>query len=206
MSLNYKDFEIEPKPETNAWLLSFADLIALLLCFFILIYTFSDPQQNKYSEIKNALSTKKETLPDYMPTTPEPEYLEGLLNNIIRTNNLSDEIKIITKNKTLYISIEYTNNVASNMPKKYNVFFDSFFQLINAINNQIEIAYINDNAQQKENVTKNVSKILREKGYSKQILEFYGSAFININNSIDSENSFEQNRLLILIHPYEVFK
>lgn len=35
MSLNYKDFEIEPKPETNAWLLSFADLIALLLCFFL---------------------------------------------------------------------------------------------------------------------------------------------------------------------------
>lgn len=174
--------------------------------FFILIYTFSDPQQNKYSEIKNALSTKKETLPDYMPTTPEPEYLEGLLNNIIRTNNLSDEIKIIKKNKTIYISFEYTNNESSNIPEKYNVFFDSFFQLINAINNQIEIAYINDNAQQKETVTKNVSKILRNKGYNKQILEFYGSAFININNSINSENSFEQNRLLILIHPYEAFK
>lgn len=49
-----------PKPEENvdSWLMSYADMITLLLCFFIIFVSVSEPKKDKISEIAEGMSGK----------------------------------------------------------------------------------------------------------------------------------------------------
>lgn len=49
--------------DTSAWLTTFADLMALLLAFFILLFSFSDVDSNKYKEIASSLSDSMNIIP-----------------------------------------------------------------------------------------------------------------------------------------------
>lgn len=45
------------RSEHKAWLLSFTDLVMLMLSFFIMLYAMSNPNDQEWSQIKTALST-----------------------------------------------------------------------------------------------------------------------------------------------------
>jgi chemotaxis protein MotB len=47
----------EPKPDLMRWLLTYADMITLLMLFFIILFAMSSLNQAKYSELAQALSS-----------------------------------------------------------------------------------------------------------------------------------------------------
>ena len=47
----------EPKPGAPAWQSTFADLMNLLLCFFVLLFSMSEIQQEKFEQIAASFSS-----------------------------------------------------------------------------------------------------------------------------------------------------
>ena len=51
-----EDFPEEEKPGTPAWVVTFADLMSLLMCFFVLLLSFSEIDAQKFKQIAGELS------------------------------------------------------------------------------------------------------------------------------------------------------
>ena len=47
-----------PAEDTDSWLMSYADLITLLMCFFIIFVSVSEPKKDKFSLITDGLANK----------------------------------------------------------------------------------------------------------------------------------------------------
>ena len=47
----------EPKPDLMRWLLTYADMITLLMVFFIILYSLSSPNQAKFTEMQTAFQS-----------------------------------------------------------------------------------------------------------------------------------------------------
>lgn len=63
-----------PRRERNEWELSFADMMTLLLCFFIVALTVSRVDERRFTEVAQSMTKamgKKETRPAEQPEIPE---------------------------------------------------------------------------------------------------------------------------------------
>ena len=57
MSATQEDISLEAAEEGSpAWVVTFADLMSLLLCFFVLLLSFSEMDRQKYKEVAGALA------------------------------------------------------------------------------------------------------------------------------------------------------
>ena len=97
--------EAAPKKEEStgapAWVMTFADLMSLLMCFFVLLLSFSEMDLQKYKQVagsmKNAFGVQREiksmAMPkgtsviaqEFSPGRPSPTPL-----NVIRQNSIDD--------------------------------------------------------------------------------------------------------------------
>ncbi|MBL4933332.1 MULTISPECIES: flagellar motor protein MotB [Clostridium] len=101
----------EPEKENNErWLLTYSDLITLLMIFFVIMYASSNVDAQKYTQMSNSFrevfgggknivgetnsvgtSTPKETI---NPQTDEFQNTKEEIQKIIDQNNLSDKVSI----------------------------------------------------------------------------------------------------------------
>lgn len=85
---------------TNEWMNTYADTVTLLLCFFVLLFSFSTVNEKKWKEIVDALSDK---FPAVTQTTENPEAAatdpNDLLYQTIRhhvdQNNLGSKVEVV---------------------------------------------------------------------------------------------------------------
>lgn len=106
-----------------AWMTTFSDLMTLLLVFFVLLYSFSVMDVEKFEGFIAALKNQLGVLEAGKTITPNPNIDAGTLgqdyaqapenirqvmeelNNYIEANNLSDRVQVEQKRKGLVISL-----------------------------------------------------------------------------------------------------
>lgn len=110
----------KPEKEGNLerWLLTYADLITLLLIFFVVMYSISVLDAKKFQAIASSLSSvlhgRSSDILDYIgPSVIEGEALQmgeirKQLQEYIDANNLGNSIHIYTQERGLVISLKDT--------------------------------------------------------------------------------------------------
>jgi chemotaxis protein MotB len=114
-------FNEEEKPQNHErWLLTYADLITLLMIFFVIMYAMSNVDTKKYEQLNKSLNGVFEGgdgimtgTENKMPsdTVVEQQNLENLkkqLEEYIHTNNLDKSVSINIEPKGLVISLKDT--------------------------------------------------------------------------------------------------
>ncbi|TDO94468.1 chemotaxis protein MotB [Halanaerobium saccharolyticum] len=106
-----------------AWMTTFGDMMTLLLVFFVLLYSFSSMDVEKFQGFISALQSQLGILDSGKTITENPNIDAGTLgqdyaqapqniqqimrelNNYIQRNNLSDRVNVENKRKGLVISL-----------------------------------------------------------------------------------------------------
>jgi chemotaxis protein MotB len=102
------------------WLVTFTDVMALMLTFFVLLYSMSTPQEDKWEEIVDSLSYTEEIYDsaareagtqDYISLDKiekkkalDPAYLQALIDNMLKENDISG-VMLIENRRRLIISL-----------------------------------------------------------------------------------------------------
>ncbi|KXS49957.1 chemotaxis protein MotB [Halanaerobium congolense] len=106
-----------------AWMTTFGDMMTLLLVFFVLLYSFSSMDVEKFRGFISALQNQLGVLDGGQTITPDvnidagnigedfaqaPENIQQImqeLDNYIESNNLGDKVNVENKRKGLVISL-----------------------------------------------------------------------------------------------------
>lgn len=115
---NFKIDEFEESPfsesgEKDRYLITYADLITLLLGLFILLYTASNLDVQKYEKMVNAIGNvfggEHKTIKIFpekeLPVTTPLTSLKSEVNNLIEKNNYSSSIKLEENSRGVTIHI-----------------------------------------------------------------------------------------------------
>lgn len=111
----------DKQPSQDRWLLTYADLITLLMIFFVLLYAISSIDSIKFKEVssslKGAMGEKKEDKKNssqmlaFLTSTREYQLMnvvEKRVQNYISRNELGQNISIKMDNRGLVISMKDT--------------------------------------------------------------------------------------------------
>ncbi|MCH8931231.1 MAG: OmpA family protein, partial [Proteobacteria bacterium] len=119
-----KQEEKDDGPSSPAWMATFADMMMLLMCFFILILSFSSMELDKFKmamgSLQGALGTlgvQKKLLPDqswFSPNTQNTDQIKenSILDHIekmreqIKKKGLEDKISIEEEGGEVYIQMK----------------------------------------------------------------------------------------------------
>ena len=88
----------EDNENLDRWLLTYADLITLLLAFFIVMYSVSQVDSNKFGKVTSALSSVFKG-PELKPASAKDLSSELIINKLLRKGNLGileDQIRKIS--------------------------------------------------------------------------------------------------------------
>ncbi|TCO77485.1 OmpA/MotB family protein [Marinisporobacter balticus] len=163
--MKYDEEKQDMDLSTN-WLITYSDMITIVLCFFIIFFTMTSKEMSVLSEIKDVLSTEVSTL------TSENEKLKGEkaslaaklfdLKNIetdvntseedfitfLRENNLFSQVKIVQNEKGLLIrfkdSVLFNSGKADLSEAGYNV-LNQIGDKLKTIDNDIVVEGFTDN-------------------------------------------------------------
>jgi len=107
--------------KSAAWLISFTDVIALMLTFFVLLFAMSEPEREKWTSITTALQTEigkfygaqqgkgEQTGLNIDRLTArnalDLQYLQGILQGIITTDDALGAAWVIRTDETLVMSL-----------------------------------------------------------------------------------------------------
>jgi hypothetical protein len=194
---------------SNKWLLSLADLISLILTFFVMIYSTKEMPQEQYDKItssfKNYIQGEKNTekykfqkkLDDNNASSKQPSGLTYVENIINRTFEEDTSLRLSVKKETNQLTIAFEPENLVSAPSKELI---AVAKIINTLNNQIEISTISDSKKSSLEITNKTSDQLKELGYDLSIIR-----------SLPKENfytdSLEKNKnklkILISIKAYE---
>lgn len=165
------DFPKRAKPASsnNRWLISFADLISLILTFFVMLYSMTDPVQiipkptkkfNSSIEFEESGKNSQVKL-QTQPGNVDNEYMESIIRDKIANDDDMKklQVKIIDDKLTIYSSIDVltdatikaiydtlsplaasTGVVASNLTKARAVAYK-----FNKVGMEEELSYFEDN-------------------------------------------------------------
>lgn len=163
--MNHDKEKYEMDLSTN-WLITYSDMITIVLCFFIIFFTMTSKEMSMLSKIKESLSTEVNTL------TSENKKLKGEkaslaaqlfnLQNIekdvntseeefisfLRENNLLSQVKIIQNEKGLLIrfkdSVLFDSGKADISEKGYTI-LERIGDKLKDIENDIVVEGFTDN-------------------------------------------------------------
>lgn len=82
----------EESEDVQGWLLTYSDMVTLLLTFFILLYTVSDVNQEKFEQVKSAISGEMLKKKEEKPFEKVKEELEA----VIKDNKLEKSVTVET--------------------------------------------------------------------------------------------------------------
>ena len=85
LNLPHKDLFIKETEEKNTWLLSYSDMVTLLLAFFVLFFAISQVDQTKFEMIMDYFSQEQK-----MPL----HELEKVVKKLIAENDLQQSVEV----------------------------------------------------------------------------------------------------------------
>lgn len=149
------------KDNLDRWLLTYSDMITLLMIFFIVLYTISSVNQTKYQTIARSLGLAMGTsyifgdksgklVGDYseLPNESSMQQLESNIQDYIQKNHLQNYASIRTDERGLVISIEdsvfFAKGSAEIEPDKQQM-LKSIADLIKKLPNYIRVEGYTDN-------------------------------------------------------------
>lgn len=114
-----KKSEDTPEEGAPGWMVTYGDLMGLLLTFFILIVSFSSIQQSKFKQAAGSLSAALGVLPlesgvrqnTLVVTSVQNDQMDEMIENVqemkseIAEKNLQDQVKVILTDKGAHIVI-----------------------------------------------------------------------------------------------------
>lgn len=111
----------EEEAEAPLWLITFTDIMALMLTFFVLLYSMAIPEVEKWEDLTSSInkgfskfyspqeySGAQDTISIDKIDRSEAlnlNYLSGLIEEKVRENNLLDDVVLITASDRLIISM-----------------------------------------------------------------------------------------------------
>ena len=180
-----KEDEVERAP---SWLLSFADVSALLLAFFVMLFSMSTIKTEEFTRIisKTPLeeSSKSEAIPpqlenksitlDRVVSGQSPEYLYRVVENKIRDAGLSDNFPIYLRDDRLVIEIPSLSGTQPLLNQRIGALVQIFQQIENRIGVTVhEDLSNNENTEQSwvQLLKKGMdfARMLNDMGYMKQL-------------------------------------
>ncbi len=126
-----KSLNIEPDQEL--WLITYADLITLLLCFFILLFSSANIDQNVWDQIKASYSSKVKSKKVSTPLSEIKYQLDSMLMKEVKSNNLEIENKDNAINMRFLSNSFYNSGEATLLPEGKEI-VDKIFDVIDAVN------------------------------------------------------------------------
>lgn len=114
------------------WLITYADLITLLLCFFILLFSSSTLDQNVWESIKTSYSTKMKKKSANTPLADIKNQLDSLLMKDVKDNKL-EIIKDETGINMRFLSTSFYNSGEATLLPEGKEIVDKIFNIINNV-------------------------------------------------------------------------
>jgi chemotaxis protein MotB len=120
MSGRKSGFEHVATKSSNAWMVTFADLTALLLTFFVLLFSMSSVNIAEWDEVITALSKKLgenieaddgndgsdlAVLETFVPKAVDLEYLRNVLSNKLQSDPILSKAELQMKSDRMVISL-----------------------------------------------------------------------------------------------------
>ncbi len=128
-----KSFQAEPDQEL--WLLTYADLITLLLCFFILLFSSAVVDQNIWDQIKASYTSKVKSKQVSTPLSEIKHQLDSMLMKEVKSKNLDIENKDNAINMRFLSNSFYNSGEATLLPEGKEI-VDKIFDVIDAVSKQ----------------------------------------------------------------------
>ena len=85
----------------DSWLMSYADMITLLMCFFIIFVSVSEPKRDKFSEITQGLANKFGSVDMSTPFAG----VFGSLQSIVESHHMFRDVAIVKTDKSVEMEI-----------------------------------------------------------------------------------------------------
>jgi len=203
--------DLQKEDNSDRWLLTFADLLSLIITFFVLIYSMTALNADKWKMITISLSQKlnpnrivSRTLPsaDLSITKTNISHAKSLeylnvvlidkineskvLKDIMKTELTNDKLTIHVRSDSIFLEGDVS------VDTKGELIFEVITNILKSLSNRINIyAYAHDEPKDIHKYPSKwelsltralvISKILKNKGYKYNIIS-YGLADISVEN------------------------
>lgn len=143
----------EEHENLERWLLTYADLITLLLAFFIMLYTFSKQDAQKYSEVTGHLKAIFSGTSGIHNGGEKGKeeikgYIEEKLKTIARLENLQNNISVFSDERGIVIRIldsAFFDEGRADLKEKARQTLDRLIPVLQSVSNHIRIEGHTDN-------------------------------------------------------------
>lgn len=126
---------IQEDVHAELWLITYADLITLLLCFFILLFASANVDQNVWDRVKASYSSKVKNKTISTPLSEIKHQLDSMLMKEVKDKNLEIENKDNAINMRFLSNSFYNSGDAKLLPEGKEI-VDKIFEIINAVSKQ----------------------------------------------------------------------
>lgn len=92
------------EPEDEGWLLTYADAITQLMCFFLILLSVSEPVQSKFEDVKKGMQEEFSSKEDVLVSTPF-NTMEDTLFTIVEKNNLHQHMAVGKTDKGVVLEL-----------------------------------------------------------------------------------------------------
>lgn len=151
--MEWKKFYKESKIDyTSTWLITYSDMITIVLCFFIVFFTFSAEENAILENIKTSLESENESLLEEKKSLMEMLFRESKQGedffNYLEKNNLRDSINLVEEERG--VSIRFRDNILfssgrADISKEGELVLREIGKLVQNIDNQIIVEGYTDN-------------------------------------------------------------
>jgi hypothetical protein len=164
------------------WLISFTDVVALMLTFFVLLYAMSDPEPEKFdrklgitdSARASYSGPKGEAGNDegrninrmQFENAENLDYLQAVLSEALEKHNAMDFSKIERSGADIILTFD--NNIQGNEPVFIH-FINELTPFLYNLKNSISIVGVIRDRQNNFSTLQIIASHMRERGYSKPI-------------------------------------
>jgi chemotaxis protein MotB len=126
---------IREEVHAELWLITYADLITLLLCFFILLFASANVDQNVWDRVKASYSSKVKNKTISTPLSEIKHQLDSMLMKEVKDKNLEIENKDNAINMRFLSNSFYNSGDAKLLPEGKEI-VDKIFEIINAVSKE----------------------------------------------------------------------
>lgn len=98
----------QPEEDTDAWLITFADMAVLLMCFFVLLFSMSSPDTSQFKKVAEALR-EHGFYNDAIPTEDPYETLKKQLSMSIGASGYDRFMAISEQNRVVSLDLSSTS-------------------------------------------------------------------------------------------------
>lgn len=216
------------QPESKVWLISFTDVMALMLTFFVLIFSMISPERDIMGQVASVFKEQKQAGDAYnagrFSTDSQQrlkardgrdlEYLSFTLKQRVESDQLLSKIKIIKRDKFVIIKLPETllfKTGSFEVSEDVQTQLSHFFVLLGGLKNKVEIQGYADPSRVNsvnDNYTTNwglalqraasVGKMVYDAGYRRNV-----ALFGVVENAAEDIDYSALRRVEIVIHEYQ---